>query len=78
MENSSENFLFQSINGSGKTGAFLIPSLMKIKESVRKPQVIVFANTRELIRQTQQIATIISKYTKIQAVLGETSSKLNE
>ena len=50
VNNPSQNYGFQSINGSGKTGAFAIPSLMKVDPEVEKIQVIILANTRELIR----------------------------
>jgi superfamily II DNA/RNA helicase len=51
MENQKENYLFQAINGSGKTCAFTVPSLMRIDTSIDAIQVIILANTRELIRQ---------------------------
>jgi ATP-dependent RNA helicase DeaD len=50
MGEPDKNFLFQAINGSGKTGAFGVPSLMKVDTSVDKIQVLIMANTRELIR----------------------------
>ena len=36
MQNTSDNFAFQAMNGSGKTGAFVVPSLMKVDVSVMK------------------------------------------
>ena len=30
LASDTDNFLFQALNGSGKTGAFAIPSLMKV------------------------------------------------
>jgi ATP-dependent RNA helicase DDX19/DBP5 len=47
---SSDNFLFQAKNGSGKTLSFGIPSIMKIDQSNPACQVLIIANTRELIR----------------------------
>ena len=41
----------QSKNGSGKTGAFVIGSLLRLDPAVKKPQVIVFGHTRELVNQ---------------------------
>ena len=32
-----DNFMFQAINGSGKTGAFAVPSLMRVDISIDKP-----------------------------------------
>ena len=31
-----KNFMFQAINGSGKTGAFAVPSLMRVDLAVNK------------------------------------------
>ena len=75
MDNPTQNFGFQSINGSGKTGAFAIPSLMKVDTSVEKIQVIILANTRELIRQIYQVMQVISSETQIKLLLGESSTK---
>lgn len=50
-EQLSENFLFQASNGSGKTLAFGIPSIMRVDPSLEGVQVLIIANTRELIRQ---------------------------
>ena len=65
------NFMFQAINGSGKTGAFAVPSLMRVDPTVNKTQVIILANTRELIRQTLEIMKVLASETKIQICLGE-------
>jgi len=45
-----ENFIFQAMNGSGKTGAYAIPAIMVIDRSVSEIQVLIMASTRELIR----------------------------
>ena len=66
-----KNFMFQAINGSGKTGAFAVPSLMRVDLAVNKTQVIILANTRELIRQTHEIMKVLASETKIQICLGE-------
>jgi superfamily II DNA/RNA helicase len=51
MDNPTKNYAFQAINGSGKTGAFLVPSLLRVQVDVPKIQVVIFAHSRELIRQ---------------------------
>ncbi len=53
IDNPTTNFAFQSINGSGKTGAYVVPSIMKVDPKVPLIQIIILANTRELIRQIQ-------------------------
>lgn len=65
MKDTSQNFLFQAINGSGKTGAFAIPSLLKIDTSIDEIQVIILANTRELIRQIYQVMQVMARKTDI-------------
>jgi superfamily II DNA/RNA helicase len=53
MNESTTNFVFQALNGSGKTLAFGIPSIMKVDTNIENIQIIILANTRELIRQIQ-------------------------
>ena len=60
LGNQKSTFAFQSINGSGKTGAFVVPCLMSVDPNVAKTQVIIIANTRELIRQILQVAQKIA------------------
>jgi superfamily II DNA/RNA helicase len=36
MQNPDKNFFFQAINGSGKTGAYGVPSLMRVDKSILK------------------------------------------
>lgn len=56
----------QSQNGSGKTLAFLIPSLLEVDTSIPRvqggkmsPQVIILADTRPLIQQITKIANLV-------------------
>ena len=44
------NFIFQSSNGSGKTGAFVIPAIMTIDPNVNAYQILIVGHTRELNR----------------------------
>jgi superfamily II DNA/RNA helicase len=39
----------QANNGSGKTGAFVIGSLMRVDPAIKQAQVIVIGQTRELV-----------------------------
>lgn len=71
MAEPKTNFMFQAINGSGKTGAFAVPTLMKIDTSIPKIQVIILANSRELIRQIEGVISKISQFTQIKLKLGE-------
>ena len=49
----------------------MVPSLMKVDTSVLKVQVIILANTRELIRQIQQVIEVLASETEVRTVLGE-------
>ena len=44
------NFIFQSSNGSGKTGAFVIPAIMTIDPNLNAYQILIVGHTRELNR----------------------------
>lgn len=59
------------MNGSGKTGAFVVPALMKVDPSVLKVQVIIMAYSRELIRQITQVTEVLSSETQVKTILGE-------
>jgi translation initiation factor 4A len=54
----------QAQSGSGKTGAFVIGALTKIDMSIRRPQVIIIANTRELAAQIETVTKNIGKFIK--------------
>ena len=51
MNEPTTNFIFQALNGSGKTLAFSLPSIMKVDPNVESIQIIILGNTTELIRQ---------------------------
>ena len=76
MENATTNYLFQAINGSGKTGAFGVPALLKVDPTVDRIQVLIMANTRELIRQIQGVLGAICKHTKVKLLLGESGATI--
>ncbi|MAF91283.1 MAG: hypothetical protein CL674_08410 [Bdellovibrionaceae bacterium] len=55
------DFVGQAQTGTGKTAAFGLPLLMKLKEQSDKPQALVLAPTREL---ALQISTEFGKFSK--------------
>ncbi len=65
-----KNFIFQSSNGSGKTGAFVIPAIMNVDPSVNNYQVLIISHTRELNRQISQFMEILLKDSPVKAFLG--------
>lgn len=56
------DLIAQAQSGSGKTGAFVIGSFIKIDKNEKYPQVIILANTRELTMQIKSVASEIGKY----------------
>ena len=46
-----DNLIAQSKNGSGKTGTYVIGSLLRVDRAVKSTQIIVLAHTRELGNQ---------------------------
>ena len=49
------SLIAQARNGSGKTGAFVIGSLLRIDPKIQKVQVICIGHTRELVNQTTEV-----------------------
>lgn len=61
---SGEDVLGMAQTGSGKTAAFSIPFLMKVDPTLKAPQVLVLAPTRELAIQVAEACTDYAKYMK--------------
>jgi ATP-dependent RNA helicase DeaD len=61
---SGSDILGQAQTGTGKTAAFALPLLGKIDLSLRKPQALVLAPTRELAIQVAEAINSYSKYMK--------------
>lgn len=55
----------QSKNGTGKTGAFTIGSVLRVNPKIQKPQVLCVCHVRELSSQIADVYTKICKYTDI-------------
>lgn len=53
-----ENLIAQARNGAGKSGAFIIGSLMRVDPAIEGLQVIVVGHTRELVNQ---LTTVFQK-----------------
>lgn len=54
------DILAQAQTGTGKTYAFLLPSLQQVKPNVHMEQVLIIAPTRELARQIAEVADILA------------------
>jgi len=72
-----KNVIAQSKTGTGKTAAFLIPTIEKLGFSGRKPQILILVPTRELAFQVSEEAKRLSshKNLKVVAIFGGGSSR---
>ena len=59
------NVIAQAKNGSGKTCAFGLGAISSIDEANKNIQVVVFAHTRELVKQVHDVLSKMAKYTKV-------------
>ncbi|RCK64448.1 ATP-dependent RNA helicase DBP5 [Candida viswanathii] len=65
LSNPPKNMIGQSQSGTGKTAAFSLTMLSRVDESIKSPQCLCLAPTRELARQTLEVVTTMGKFTKI-------------
>lgn len=56
------DLIAQAQSGSGKTGSFVISALTKINVSLRRPQAIIIANTKELATQIETVTKHLGKF----------------
>ena len=59
---SNQDLIALAQTGTGKTGAFGIPSIQKLDPSVKKPQMLVLSPTRELALQSAKELKKFSKF----------------
>ena len=71
------DILARAKNGTGKTAAFIIPSLEKLDVSKKVIQILILVPTRELALQTSQVCKEIGKHMDIEVMVttGGTSLK---
>ena len=55
----------QSKNGTGKTGAFSVGSILRVDPKILKPQVLCVCHVRELSQQIAEVYEKITKYSDI-------------
>ena len=65
MKEPRTNIVAQAKNGSGKTGAFGLGVISSIDENSNTLQAVVFAHTRELVIQINDVLTKMAKFTNI-------------
>ncbi len=71
------DILARAKNGTGKTAAFVIPTLERINPKSTKTQALILVPTRELALQTSQVCKILGKHLglNVMATTGGTGLK---
>lgn len=68
----------QSKNGSGKTGAFTIGSVLRVDPKIPKTQVLVLTHIRELSAQIADVYSKICKFSDIKVENHTATNKCND
>ncbi len=79
-KNGLKDIIAQAQSGTGKTGLFVIGALQIIDETLKEPQVIILAPTRELAQQSYSVSKQLSTYLEVEVILlkGGTSVQANK
>jgi ATP-dependent RNA helicase DDX6/DHH1 len=72
------NVLARAKNGTGKTAAFIIPSLEKVDASQNCIQVLMLVPTRELALQTSAIVKEVGKHLPVQTMVSTGGTNLRD
>ncbi|KIJ61858.1 hypothetical protein HYDPIDRAFT_137104 [Hydnomerulius pinastri MD-312] len=72
------DILARAKNGTGKTAAFVIPSLQQIDVTKNKIQALLLVPTRELALQTSQVCKILGKHMGIQVMVTTGGTTLKD
>lgn len=70
--------LARAKNGTGKTAAFVIPTLEKINNKISKIQALLLVPTRELALQTAQVCKTLGKHLNIQVMVTTGGTTLKD
>mmetsp|Transcript_53035 Transcript_53035/g.60774 ORF Transcript_53035/g.60774 Transcript_53035/m.60774 type:complete len:426 (+) Transcript_53035:265-1542(+) len=73
-----KNILARAKNGTGKTGAFLIPALEKLDPTNAVIQALVLVPTRELALQHSSLVKDLGKYLDIQCMVSTGGTSLRD
>jgi ATP-dependent RNA helicase DDX6/DHH1 len=72
------DILARAKNGTGKTAAFVIPTLEKIDPKVNAIQALILVPTRELALQTSQVCRTLGKHLGLQIVVSTGGTSLRD
>jgi translation initiation factor 4A len=66
---SKTDVIGQAQSGTGKTGTFLISTLQRVDETLKHPQALILAPTRELASQIFNVLESLSSYLDVKLIL---------
>lgn len=72
------DILARAKNGTGKTAAFVIPTLEKVKPKLNKIQALIMVPTRELALQTSQVVRTLGKHCGISCMVTTGGTNLRD
>ena len=72
------NILARAKNGTGKTGAYVIPTLEKLDLSKTHIQALLLVPTRELALQTSAVVRDLGKHMKINIMISTGGTNLRD
>ena len=72
------DILARAKNGTGKTGAFTIPTLEKIDPKASAIQALILVPTRELCFQHSQVCKTLGKYLNLQVMVSTGGTNLRD
>ncbi|CDO93277.1 unnamed protein product [Kluyveromyces dobzhanskii CBS 2104] len=73
-----KDILARAKNGTGKTAAFVIPALEKVKPKLNKIQALIMVPTRELALQTSQVVRTLGKHCGISCMVTTGGTNLRD
>ena len=70
-----DDLIAQAQSGTGKTGAFVMGALQKVNEEEKSTQILIISPTHELVHQSHEVVSEISKYMDVSSlkVIGGTN-----
>lgn len=75
---SGRDILARAKNGTGKTAAFVIPSLEKVDTKKSKIQTLILVPTRELALQTSQVCKTLGKHMNVKVMVTTGGTTLRD
>jgi translation initiation factor 4A len=72
------DLLAQAQSGTGKTGTFVIGSLSRVDEKLKKPQVLVLVHVRELAQQIAKVAAALGEKMGVQVLCAVGGNPLRD